>query len=246
VPYGDGELTVRIPPGLRFFLAARHRSTGEVRTAADGTSTLGHVVTSLGVPPTEVGALAVDGRSARASYRPGGGENVDVTEAPRPQLAPPRFLLDVHLGTLARRMRLLGLDTDYPSDPADDRLLARANAACRVLLTQDRGLLARRALRFGAHVRGAGPDAQLADVLDRFDPPLAPWSRCTACNAGLVPADKADVRHLLPPGTRRTYDTFTRCPACGRVYWRGAHSGRLEAIVACYVRLSRSRRVSLP
>lgn len=243
---GGGELTVRFPPRLRFFLAARHRPTGEVRTAAGGTSTLGHLVSSFGVPPTEVGALTVDGRPATAAYRPAGGETVDVTETARPQPAPPRYLLDVHLGTLARRMRLLGLDTDYPADPAnpadshDDRLVLLANEQSRVLLTQDRGLLARRALWLGAYVRGARPDAQLADVLDRFGPPLAPWSRCTACNAVLVPAAKADVRHLLRPGTRRTYDSFTRCPACGRVYWRGAHTSRLEAIVAAYAVPDRS------
>jgi uncharacterized protein len=239
MPDGGPTVTVRVPPGLRFFLAAGHRTTGEVTRPADGTSTLGHVVTSLGVPPTEVGALLVDGRPAPPSYRPVGGETAQVRETARPQAAPARFLLDLHLGTLARRMRLLGLDTGYPDGPddsPDDRLLARANDERRVLLTQDRGLLARRALWLGAHVRGARPDAQLADILDRFRPPLAPWSRCTACNAVLVQADKADVRHLLKPGTWRTYDSFTRCPVCGRVYWRGAHSGRLEAIVAAHTR----------
>jgi uncharacterized protein with PIN domain len=29
---------------------------------------------------------------------------------------------------------------------------------------------------------------------------------------------------------------FSRCAACGRVYWRGAHSKRLEAIVESAVR----------
>jgi uncharacterized protein with PIN domain len=153
-----------------------------------------------------------------------------------PPGTPLRFVLDVHLGALARRMRLLGLDTGYANDLDDDELLARADAGRAVLLTQDRGLLGRRALWRGAYVRGARPDAQLADVLDRFAPPLAPWTRCTACNAPLAPVAKADVAHLLRPGTRRTYDTFTRCPACGRVYWRGAHSRRLEAIVAVATR----------
>jgi hypothetical protein len=44
-----------------------------------------------------------------------------VLPAARPQAAPtdpPRFLLDVHLGTLARRLRVLGVDA------AGDRALA--------------------------------------------------------------------------------------------------------------------------
>jgi hypothetical protein len=39
------------------------------------------------------------------------------------------------------------------------------------------------------------------------------------------------VGHLLQPGTRRTQDVFARCARCGGVYWRGAHSVRLEAVV---------------
>lgn len=40
----------------------------------------------------------------------------------------------------------------------------------------------------------------------------------------------------LEHGTRRTYDVFAQCVECGRVYWRGAHHARLEAIVAEAVR----------
>ncbi|PGH52013.1 hypothetical protein CRI70_03935 [Streptomyces sp. Ru87] len=151
---------------------------------------------------------------------------------PLPDGWPPRFLLDVHLGGLARRMRLVGLDTAYRNDLDDPVLVEVANAGRRLLLTQDRGLLRRRALWRGAFVRGARPDEQLADVLSRFAPPLAPWSRCLSCNGVLVDVPKADVEHALRPGTRRSYDTFTRCPDCGRVYWPGAHRERLDAVVA--------------
>jgi len=109
-----------------------------------------------------------------------------------------------------------------------------------VLLTQDRGLLRRRRLWLGAYVRGARPDDQLADALDRFRPALAPWTRCTACNGLLSPASKSDVEPLLLPGTRRTYQDFSRCGGCGRVYWRGAHSQQLQLIVESAVR-SRQR-----
>ena len=143
-----------------------------------------------------------------------------------------RFLLDVHLGALARRLRLVGLDTAYRNDLGDEELVERANAERRVLLTRDRGLLRRRALRQGAYVHGDRPDDQLCDVLGRFAPPLAPWTRCTACNGLLAPVDRAEVEDLLRPGTRRTYDTFARCTVCGRPYWKGAHHRRLEAVVA--------------
>jgi uncharacterized protein with PIN domain len=230
------EAEVRFAADLRMFLAPRHRS-GQVRVACDGVSTLGHVVESLGVPLTEVGGLAVNGGLVTPGYRLASGDVAEARAVERPQpLAAARFILDVHLGALARRLRLVGVDAAYANDLDDDVLIERANAEGRVLLTQDRMLLRRHRLRLGAYVRGARPDDQLRDVLDRFGPPLAPWTRCTACNGLLVPVGKADVEALLQPGTRRTYQAFARCAACGRVYWRGAHSGKLEDIVASAIR----------
>jgi uncharacterized protein len=217
---------------LRMFLAPGHRGDGRARVICDGTSTLGHVVESLGVPLPEVGELSVDEVPVPAASRLSGGQVLAVAAVRRPQPLPAaRFVLDVHLGTLARRLRLLGIDAAYANDRDDDALIEQANAEGRVLLTQDRGLLRRRALRLGAYVRGADPDDQLRDVLDRFAPALAPWTRCTACNGPLVTVSKADVERQLLPGTRRTYQDFARCTVCGRVYWRGAHSTRLAAII---------------
>ncbi|MZE75648.1 Mut7-C RNAse domain-containing protein [Streptomyces xinghaiensis] len=240
----EPEVCLRFDPGLRMLLTSRHRGA-EVRVAPDGTSSLGHVVESLGVPLPEVGELLVGGRPVETSRRPRAGDVVEVREVRRPQPlpdgGPPRFLLDVHLGALARRLRLVGADTAYRNDLDDPALVERANAERRVLLTRDRGLLRRRALWSGAFVRGSRPDEQLTDVLDRFAPPLAPWTRCTACNGPLVPVAKEEIEHLLDAGTRRTQDLFTRCRDCGQVYWPGAHHRRLEEVVAEAARTVRRR-----
>jgi len=223
---------VRVAAELRLFLKPAHRG-GTIPVGCDGTSSLGHVVQSLRVPLTEVGRLVVNGGPVTPAYRPGGGDVVEVGALARPQPVPAsRFILDVHLGALARRLRLAGVDTAYANDADDDTLIEQANAERRVLLTQDRGLLCRRTLWLGAYVRGAHPDTQLADVLDRFAPPLAPWTRCTACNGSLRPVPKAEVEPQLQPGTRRSYQAFSRCQSCGRVYWRGAHSQRLQALIS--------------
>jgi uncharacterized protein len=233
---GEHGVRLRFDEDLRFFLAPRHRRPDAVLLPSDGTSTAGHLVTSLGVPLTEVGALTAGGRDIPASYRPQDGDVIDVAAIARPQPMPPgqplRFVLDVHLGTLARRLRLLGVDTAYANDAADDELIEQANAEERVLLTQDRGLLRRKTLKSGGFVRGARPDDQLRDVLERFAPELTPWTRCVACNGLLQAVSKSDVADSLQPGTRRTYEEFARCPDCGQVYWRGAHDRRLQRIVA--------------
>ena len=224
-------VTVRVAEPLRFLLPVRHRH-GEVVVAVDPEATAGHLVESLGVPHTEFGALIVNGRPRSASARLAPGDVVEVLAAPRPQPVPyQRFLLDVHLGSLARRMRLLGLDTAYRNDADDDELAEQAAAEGRVLLTQDRGLLRRRAVVAGGYVRGSRVAEQLADVLERFAPELRPWTRCPTCNGDLEPVDKHEVEHLLAPGTRRSYTQFSRCRECARPYWRGAHATHLESIV---------------
>nr|BFD82990.1 Mut7-C RNAse domain-containing protein [Streptomyces sp. Xyl84] len=228
------EIHVEFAPGLHVFVPHTRRR-GATAVVTDGVSSLGHVVESLGVPLTEVGTLVVDGREVPAAHLPRAGESVRVRAVERPQPvpgAPLRFLLDVHLGTLARRLRLLGVDAAYEStDIGDPALAARSAAEKRVLLSRDRGLLRRRELWAGAFVYSTRPDDQLRDVLDRFHPELRPWTRCTACNGLLRQATKAEVADQLAHGTQRTYDVFAQCRACGRAYWKGAHHDQLEAIV---------------
>jgi uncharacterized protein with PIN domain len=233
---------VIVPAELALFLRPGRRALPTPVTC-DGVSTLGHLVESIGVPRTEVGAVLVNGAPADRAYRPRGGDVIEVTAAARPQrVDEARFLLDVHLGTVARRLRLLGVDAAYHRDAGDDDLIEEANADRRILLTQDRGLLCRRSLWLGAYVRGSDPDAQLADILDRFAPPLAPWTRCTACNGPLVEASRDDVGPELHPGTQRTYAAFARCQSCRQVYWRGAHSRRLEARIDAATRIVAAAR----
>ncbi len=231
-------IVLRVDPALWLFLPpARRRDAFPV--PHDGTSSLGHVVEAAGIPLTEVGVLRVDGVERAPDHRAAGGAVVEVGPAARPQRIDGwdgRFLLDIHLGALARRLRLLGLDTAYPEEAGDPALVERANAERRLLLSQDRGLLKRRALWAGAYVRGSRPDDQLVDVLDRFAPALAPWTRCTACNGEVAEVARDDVADRLEPGTLRHQDRFARCRDCGRVYWQGAHAPRLAGIVARFAR----------
>ncbi|GAA1217513.1 Mut7-C RNAse domain-containing protein [Kitasatospora nipponensis] len=227
------EISLDLAAELHLFVGARHRGEHAV-VRSDGAATLGHLVESLGIPLTEVGALLVDGRPVPTSHLPADGERVTVQGVSRPQPlpGPARFLLDVHLGTLARRLRLLGVDAAYENpDIGDAALAARSAADRRVLLSRDRGLLRRRELWAGAYVYSHRPDEQLTDVLSRFAPPLAPWTRCTACNGVLRTAAKDAVHAQLRDGTERSYDAFAQCTACAQVYWRGAHHAHLNAIV---------------
>jgi uncharacterized protein with PIN domain len=232
-PVAPGTVRLRIPPALRFLLPRRNRDSGELDLRHDPTVTVGHLVQSAGVPLTEVGDLLVAEVSVSRRSRLREQDQLDVVVRARPQplVGPALFLLDVHLGALTRRLRLLGVDAAYDNDADDDHLVEQAGREDRVLLSRDRGLLMRRGLRRAAFVRGQHPDAQLADFIERFRPPLQPWSLCLACGGTLSPVSKAQVANQLEPGTLRTQHRFSLCGSCGHVYWHGAHDAKLQQVV---------------
>lgn len=150
-----------------------------------------------------------------------------------PDPVPVRFVLDVHLGRLARHLRLAGIDTTYASNADDDALAAAAASEDRVLLTRDVGLLKRRAVTHGYFVRSTSALEQFVEILRRFGPlPIDPFSRCLRCNGLLHEVEKMQVADALPPGTREHYDEFWQCDGCGALYWQGSHYARLSTALA--------------
>jgi hypothetical protein len=204
------------------------------------------VIESLGVPHTEVDLILADGESVAFSWilRDGARvsvyphfESIDVAPLTRVRPAPlreARFVLDGHLGRLARHLRMLGLDTRWRSDAGDEELAAVAAAERRILLTRDAGLLKRSVVTHGHRVRESEPRRQLAEVVDRFDLRRAidPFRRCLRCNDLLEDVSKEEVADALPPRVRERQEAYRRCPACRRVYWAGSHHRRMARLVS--------------
>ena len=73
-------------------------------------------------------------------------------------------------------------------------------------------------------------DPAVRHRLRRFDLASAvrPFSRCMRCNEPLQPVAKADVLHRVPPMVRVERQSFSRCPRCARLYWRGSHWQRMR------------------
>ncbi len=236
---------IRFYAELCDLLAPKHRA-GRISHRIVATQSVKDLVESYGVPHTEVDVILVAGESVDFAYRPVAGDRISVYPVfesfdigPIVRLRPDplretRFVLDGHLGKLARRLRLLGFDCAYVSDPSDDDLAEISNAQRRILLTRDRFLLRRRAVTHGYLLRSDQPREQVGEVMRRFQlsGSLEPFTRCPACNGVLAPVEKAAIEDRLPPKTRRYYQEFRTCPACGRDYWRGAHHARLERMVA--------------
>jgi hypothetical protein len=139
-----------------------------------------------------------------------------------------RLLADSMLGSLGRWLRLLGYDTAIARSEPDWQLVRQARAEGRVILTRDRELARRQGVQT-LLMRDDDLDAQLAQTArDLHLPQPQPGTRCLHCNAPLQPASRDDVADDVPPYVLQTQETFRRCPACRRVYWRGTHWLKIE------------------
>lgn len=215
-----------------------------IERALEPTASVKDAIERLGIPHTEVLGIEVNGRFVGFGRRLAAGDEVRVFSqsavVPRgARLGPsyegwePRFVLDVHLGTLARRLRLLGFDSVYDRRLGDPELARLAHSEDRALLTRDRGLLERNEVERGHLVRSTVPRLQLQEGLTRFDlrARFAPFTRCIRCNAPIEPTESAAVADRLAPGVLRDFDELFRCSGCGQPYWRGSHYERLVALV---------------
>lgn len=141
-----------------------------------------------------------------------------------------RFLCDEMLGRLCRYLRAAGYDTALacPGE-TDARLLIRATAEQRLLLTMDRKIMERKAAGGAATVLPMTDLDGLAAFMARefgVDWLHAPFTRCLLDNALLRLASEEDAGRV-PADARRPGERILICPDCGRVYWPGSHVKRM-------------------
>ncbi len=215
------------------------------RCSVAGTRSVKDAIEAIGVPHTEVDLILVDGLPVGFDRVLRGGERVAVYPVferldiaplqhlrPRP-LRDSRFVLDTHLGKLARHLRMAGFDCLYRNDYRDSELITASLAERRIILTRDKGLLKQRLVTHGYCVRATASEAQLCEVVRalQLQTCLRPFTRCRACNAELHDVPKTEVLARLPEKVRAAYERFQLCPGCGRVYWEGTHYARLRRLL---------------
>jgi len=236
---------------FRFYGALNHFRSGTgggtgpiARYAFWGEPAVKDAIEAQGVPHPEVDLVLLNESPVSFEHPLTGGDRVGVypwiQSLPRPANSlrpslphPPRFVCDVHLGQLARYLRMLGLNTRYATDRRDPELARISAEEERVLLTRDVELLKRSRVQLGAFVRAQAPRRQFRAVVKRCG--LAehadPLTRCLDCNAGLGPASPAAIDEQVPPQARAAHDEFVQCPACDSVYWAGTHVERMRRLI---------------
>lgn len=202
-------------------------------------------VEAIGVPHTEVDLIVVNGASVGFDYHLRDGDEVSVYPVfealdispvvrlrPRP-LRVTRFVLDVHLGKLARALRLLGFDAGYERTAEDADIVKKSASEHRIILTRDRELLKSGAVTHGYWIRSSDPRTQVKEVLERFDlrGQVRPFTRCTVCNGLIEPAALEEARREAPERVKEWCTEYFRCSDCGKLYWKGTHFDRLGEFV---------------
>jgi uncharacterized protein with PIN domain len=229
---------------LNDFLPKRQQN-GPFHYAFENHQTIKHVIECLGVPHNEVNHLRANDHPVDFSYHAQDGDRIDIFPISEPLRAEDillqaepgsisRFVLDNHLGRLAAYLRMLGFDTLYRNDYQDDELALVASMESRTLLTRDQRLLMRNAISSGYWIRHQKPQAQLSEVIKRFDMKdrFQPFLRCLRCNHLLEPVSKEAVLPRLEPLTRLYFDEFHICPACNQIYWKGSHYDRMQKLLS--------------
>jgi len=239
---------IRFYAELNDFLSAKKRQK-TVPYKFTGGPSLKDAIEAIGVPHPEVDLIVVNGESVGFEHHLADGDRVsvypvfesyDISPVVRLRPAPlrdTRFVLDVHLGKLARLLRMLGFDSLYRPDYEDPEIVDIASAESRVILTRDVELLKANAVTHGYWVRSISPNKQVGEVLERFDlySQIQPFRRCMVCNASIARVEKESVVQTLPEKVRKKHDEFYRCGGCEKVYWKGTHYQDMMAQIQALV-----------
>src|ERR1035437_10098952 len=199
-------IRLRFYAELNNFLPVRERYKS-IDYSFPGPVTIKEVIESMKVPPAEVDLILVNGKPVDYNYHVNQSdyisvypvfEHLDISTISQLRKAPLRiskFILDAHLGKLAKYLRMFGFNTLYKNDFSDNAIREIAGQESRIILTRDRDLLNSKDVTHGYYVRTIHPKEQLAEIIDKFDlySQLNPFTRCLNCNHLLLNVDKQSI-----------------------------------------------------
>ena len=131
------------------------------------------------------------------------------------------------LGTLAKWMRIYGLDTFYANNEIDDsNLIEICNNEGRVLITRDKNLIqrARREKIKTIEIRTTDINKQIKKAIPSKEiNQRNVLSRCVLCNTLVDEIKKEEVEGKIPKKVFDKQDKFWICRKCNKIYWKGSH-----------------------
>ena len=180
-----------------------------------GMPSVKNTIEAIGVPHVEIDLILVNSESVGFEYLLRGGEQISVypvfesfdilpvIKLRSKPLRRTKFIVDVNIGKLAQKLRLLGFDTLFRNDYDDNEIVSDSVKQKRIILTRDIGLLKHSAVTHGYWIRNDDPKKQVAEVIERLQlqNSFKPFSRCSVCNDNLKPAMKSKISDKLHSDT---------------------------------------------
>ncbi len=140
------------------------------------------------------------------------------------------------LGTIAKKLRMLGFDTQYYNTINDDELITSARKEERIIITKDQMLAVKAANQNIPTIRvlTITEKEQLIEIAHKMS-----WKkitldnpRCSTCNGMLQKALKQEIIGMIPPKVAESVQEFWQCDKCSHIYWVGTHIRNLERLIA--------------
>lgn len=141
-----------------------------------------------------------------------------------------KFVADVMLGRLAKRMRLLGFDVAYHPDLDDNEIIRLSLAQGRIILTRDTALSGRPLASNHLLITKDAVQKQLNQIVGtlRITQLPGPLTRCSLCNQLLETMSRQEALDRVPPHVYESCASFLQCTRCRKIYWRGSHVQRMS------------------
>jgi len=147
------------------------------------------------------------------------------------------FLVDAMLGNIAKKLRLLGFDSEYVSDIDDSKLIEKAKNENRTIISRDRNLIdrAKKNEVSSVYITKENEIEQFREILEtthlQFDEISGNSARCTKCNSPTSQINKLEIKNKIPQGVLEYHDKFWKCDGCDQIYWVGTHIKNLQEFV---------------
>ncbi|MEW6044431.1 MAG: Mut7-C RNAse domain-containing protein [Thermoproteota archaeon] len=149
-----------------------------------------------------------------------------------------KLAVDSMLGTVAKKLRMLGFDCSYSTNIEDEDLILSAKKESRIIITKDTQLANTAKKHDVRSVEVVSPTEkeQLIEIAKKLDVKKyqfgASDARCPSCNGVLQSIQKDLIVEMIPPKISQNVQEFWICQGCSHLYWEGTHIRNLGRLIA--------------
>jgi|SoiMethySBSTD1v2_1073268.scaffolds.fasta_scaffold55892_5 uncharacterized protein len=150
----------------------------------------------------------------------------------------PEFIVDCMGGNIAKKLRIMGFDTEFWLDVSDDFLIDKSNYEQKLLITRDKGLYLRisKSSKNGLLLPDQDEVKNLVFILEscnikHINPVPNVNTRCTVCNGALKKLDKTMASNPIPEKIYKNIAKIYECSKCSKVYWEGTHIENMNKLI---------------